>query len=237
MIHGGGWRTGDKGSESQGRQKASFFTAHGFVYVSVNYRLSPEVQHPAHVEDVAKALAWIVDHIASYGGDPKQIFLMGHSAGAHLAALVTADEGLSKNLESPRRCLSGVILLDSAGYDIPRNLDDFSDSAYTSASLRRCIRKGQADMDPSLTHSVCPAREKSCRLSWFSTRTENHRKRSRKSSSKLFRRARIPAAAVLAKAKSHRALNHDIGRPDDGPSRLILEFLHGKDLKTFPPSI
>ena len=122
MIHGGGFRGGDKGNVSQGRQKASFFTGHGFVYVSVNYRLSPEVQHPAHVEDVAKALAWVIDNIASYGGDPKRIFLMGHSAGAHLAALVTADEAYLNKLGKSPSMLSGVILLDSAGYDIPAKL-------------------------------------------------------------------------------------------------------------------
>jgi hypothetical protein len=49
--------------------------------------------------------------------------------------------------------------------------------------------------------------------------------------------AKTPAAAVLAKGKTHRTLNRDIGQPKDGPSGLILEFLHGKDLKAFPPSI
>ena len=124
MIHGGGWRTGDKANESQGKQKASFFTGRGFVYVSINYRLSPAVQHPAHVEDVAKALAWVADHIASYGGDPERIFLMGHSAGAHLAALVTTDERYLSKLGKSSLKLNGVILLDTAGYDIARNIDE-----------------------------------------------------------------------------------------------------------------
>ncbi len=159
MIHGGGWRTGDKGSESQGRQKASFFTGHGFVYVSANYRLSPEVQHPAHVEDVAKALSWIFDNIASYGGDPKRIFLMGHSSGAHLAALVTADEAYLNKLGKSPAMLSGVILLDSAGYDIPRNPRRFLRQSLTPSCLRRCIRKGQANMDSGITRSVCETRK------------------------------------------------------------------------------
>jgi arylformamidase len=88
------------------------------------------VQHPAHVEDVANALKWIIDNIASYGGDPKRIFLMGHSAGAHLAALVTADEEYLNKLGKSPAMLSGVVLLDSAGYDIPRNLDDLADSPF-----------------------------------------------------------------------------------------------------------
>jgi len=236
MIHGGGWRTGDKGNVSQGRQKASFFTGHGFVYVSVNYRLSPAVQHPAHVEDVAKALAWIFDHIANYGGDPKRIFLMGHSAGAHLAALVTADEDYLNKLGKSPAMLRGVILLDSAGYDIPRNLDDFSDSP-----LPRPIYEGAFGKD---------------RQTWIQASPVQYVKRGmilppflvfhtdRKSSEAISRefvealqKAKTPAAAILAKGKSHQTLNRDIGQPEDRPSGLILEFLHGKDLKAFPPSI
>ncbi len=158
MIHGGGWRTGDKGNAPQGRQKASFFTGHDFVYVSVNYRLSPAVQHPAHVEDVAKALAWVADHIAGYSGDPKRIFLMGHSAGAHLAALVTADEAYLNKLGKSPSMLSGVILLDSAGYDIPAKLDSLR-WPLNPSSCRRCIRKGQANMDPGVTRSACETRK------------------------------------------------------------------------------
>ena len=108
--------------------KASFFRGARFCLRFRYYRLSPAVQHPAHVEDVARALTWIFDHIASYGGDPKRIFLMGHSAGAHLAALVAADEAYLTKLGNAEM-LSGVTLLDSAGYDIPRKLDDFSNGS------------------------------------------------------------------------------------------------------------
>jgi arylformamidase len=236
MVHGGGWRTGDKGNVSQGRQKASFFTGHGFVYVSVNYRLSPEVQHPAHVEDVARALAWIVDHIASYGGDPKRIFLMGHSAGAHLAALVTADEAYLNKLGKSPAMLSGVILLDSAGYDLSHNLDEFSDSllprpiyegafgkdrqTWIQASPLQYVKRGKI-LPPFLVFHT--GRESSEAIS--------------KEFVEALQEAKTPAAAVLAKGKTHRTLNRDIGQQKDGPSGLILEFLHGKDLKAFPPSI
>jgi arylformamidase len=236
MIHGGGFRGGDKGNVSQGRQKASFFTGHGFVYVSVNYRLSPGVQHPAHVEDVAKALAWIINNIASYGGDPKRIFLMGHSAGAHLAALVTADEAYLNKLGKSPSMLSGIILLDSAGYDIPAKLDALSDRPLT-----RPLYEGTFGKD---------------RQTWIQASPVQHVKRGKilpsflvfyterkpaEAISKEFvealQKAEIPAAAVLAKGKSHRTINRDIGMPEDGPSGLILDFLNGKDLRAFPPSI
>ena len=92
MIHGGGWRIGDKANRAMTRHKAPHFVDHGFVYASVNYRLSKtrdDPKHPAHVQDIAKALAWIHDHVGEYGGDPDRIFVMGHSAGAHLAALIS----------------------------------------------------------------------------------------------------------------------------------------------------
>ena len=58
----------------------------------VNYRLSPGVTHPAHIEDAAASFAWVKRHIADYGGNPDRIFVIGHSAGAYLAALLATDE-------------------------------------------------------------------------------------------------------------------------------------------------
>src|SRR5262249_56357633 len=64
-----------------------FLARQGIGVVLPNYRLSPEVKHPEHVKDIARAFAWTRAHIAQYGGDPDKIFLAGHSAGAHLVAL------------------------------------------------------------------------------------------------------------------------------------------------------
>ena len=206
------------------------------MYVSVNYRLSPAVQHPAHVEDVAKALAWIFDHIASYGGDPKRIFLMGHSAGAHLAALVTADEAYLNKLGKSPAMLSGVILLDSAGYDIPRKLDDFSDGPLTRPLYEGAFGKDrQTWIQASPVQYVKRGKILPPFLVFYTDR------KSAEAISKEFvealQKAKTPAAAVLAKGKTHRTLNRDIGQPEDGPSGLILDFLNGKDLRAFPPSI
>ena len=77
-IHGGGWQTGDK-SSVQVKPKA--FMDKGFVFVSTNYRLLPKVDMETIVRDVAKSIHWVHDHIAEYGGDPKRLFVMGHSAG------------------------------------------------------------------------------------------------------------------------------------------------------------
>ncbi len=116
FIHGGTWSLGDKGSLSY---KTTAFTKANFVYVSINYRLSPDIIHPIHAGDVAKAIIWIHRHISDYGGDPQNIFLLGHSAGGHLAALVATDEYYLKDLGFSTKIIRGVIGLDSAAYHLP----------------------------------------------------------------------------------------------------------------------
>src|SRR5438067_435539 len=88
-IHGGGWQAGDKAHE---QKKPQAFADRGFVFVSVNYRLLPDATIKQMAGDVAKAIRWTHDHAKEYGGDPDTMFVMGHSAGAQLAALVCTDE-------------------------------------------------------------------------------------------------------------------------------------------------
>ncbi|MBU6303224.1 MAG: carboxylesterase family protein [Verrucomicrobia bacterium] len=69
FIHGGGWRNGDKSNPAVGSQPAAHFCAEGFVFVSMNHRLTPAGKHPANIQDVAKAVAWVHNHIAEHGGE------------------------------------------------------------------------------------------------------------------------------------------------------------------------
>ena len=115
-IHGGAWRIGDK---SRVQSKPGAFNDRGYVFVSVNYRLHPAVTNKEQAGDIARAIRWVYDHVKDHGGDPERIFLMGHSAGAHLAALVATDERYLGETGLKLSDLSGVILLDGAGYDIP----------------------------------------------------------------------------------------------------------------------
>jgi arylformamidase len=235
MIHGGAWRSGDKGNESQGYRKASFFVSQGYVYVSINYRLSPAVQHPAHVEDVAKAVAWVSDHIANYGGDPKRIFLMGHSAGAHLAALVTTDESYLRKLGKSPTKLSGVILLDTAGYDIARNIEELSKGPFIRSLYENAFgRDRQTWIDASPIRYVKSEKSLPPFLVFYTERESSET--ISKEFVQALQKAGVPSAAILAQGKNHQTLNQDIGRPGDSPSELILEFLQGKAPETFPPS-
>lgn len=110
FVHGGGFRVGDKASSKDLDPKPEYFNSKlGYVLVSVNYRLLPEGKYPTNVQDVANALAWVQDNIAKFNGDPKQIFLMGHSAGASLVAQVSTDETFLKKAGKDLSLLKGVI--------------------------------------------------------------------------------------------------------------------------------
>jgi acetyl esterase/lipase len=85
-IHGGGWQTGDRASV---QLKPKAFAEKGFVFVSTGYRLLPNVEMIDIFRDLAKSVHWVHDHIAQYGGDPNRLLVMGHSAGAQLAALIS----------------------------------------------------------------------------------------------------------------------------------------------------
>lgn len=133
-IHGGGWQTGDKSSV---QQKPRYFTEQGFVFVSTNYRLLPEVEMGVLIRDVAKALAWTHRHIASHGGDPSRIIVAGHSAGAQLAALLCTDERYLKEEGLTFTSLKGCIPVDGDTYDIPAIIE-------TAETRRRVHHEPQA---------------------------------------------------------------------------------------------
>jgi len=120
FIHGGGWAFGDK---KRLEHKAEMALRNGWVYVSINYRLSPRVKHPEHSRDAAAAIAYVRDHAEEFGGDPDNIVIMGHSAGAHIAGIVASDEDLLGEYEMQPSELNGVVLLDGAGYDIPNQMN------------------------------------------------------------------------------------------------------------------
>lgn len=88
FIYGGSWADGSRHQyEFVGRALA----AQGFVVVIADYRLLPEIEYPGFLEDCAEAFAWVVAHVGEYGGDPNNVALMGHSAGAYNAAMLVLD--------------------------------------------------------------------------------------------------------------------------------------------------
>ncbi len=116
MVHGGGWRLGDKSSKPVVSNKVAHWVPKGVIFVSVNNRLVPAAYPVEQAEDVARALSYVQANAPSWGGDPKRIVLMGHSAGAHLVALLASDpELVSKENAKP---WLGTVALDSAAMDV-----------------------------------------------------------------------------------------------------------------------
>jgi len=127
MYHGGSWSSGDKAITGVVHPKMEYYTQRGWIFLSVNYRLTntqlpaghpDQVTHPTHVQDVARSIAWIVENISTYGGNPDRIVLVGFSAGAHLVSLVTTDESRLGVHGYSAHDIDGVVLLDGL-YDIP----------------------------------------------------------------------------------------------------------------------
>lgn len=117
FAHGGGWRSGDKG-RTTGYTKTNHFLRRGFAFASVNYRLVPAARVEDQAQDLADALALLVRLAPGRGVDPRRIVLMGHSAGAHLAALVTTDPTYAQAAGVDPQRLAAVVLLDGAAYHV-----------------------------------------------------------------------------------------------------------------------
>lgn len=113
MVHGGGWQRGDKAMEAVVANKVAWWTARGFILISSNYRMQSGADPLNQARDIALAVGTAQQQAASWGGDPGRFILMGHSAGAHLVALLSS----SPELRGPLRWL-GTVALDGAGFDI-----------------------------------------------------------------------------------------------------------------------
>jgi acetyl esterase/lipase len=118
FVHGGAWTRGDKNHFGIYAAVGRCFARHGLGMVSINYRLSPAVRHPEHIRDVARAFAWTHRHIARYGGRPDEVFLVGHSAGAHLVALLATDPRYIKAEGLTPADVRGVVAI-SGVYNLP----------------------------------------------------------------------------------------------------------------------
>ena len=123
-VHGGGWKHGDTSGGASGGMKTTWANQ-GIVMIGVNYRLTPEVTHPAHVEDVAAAIHWAHENAGKFGGDPGNISLLGHSAGAHLVALVATNPRFLGKYGMQLTDLANVFPIDTASFDLTKESSPF----------------------------------------------------------------------------------------------------------------
>ena len=211
-IHGGGWRRGDKAAVGL---KPVFFNAKGWIFVSVNYRLLPEGQHPANVNDVALAVAKVHDSIAEKGGDPERLFVMGHSAGAHLASLVATDPKPLQTAGKPLSIVKGVISLDTNAYDLPTlvgtAMKPFYDSVF--GTEEGVLKDASPQLHVAAGKGIPPFLL--CYSRGMGERAEPVRTAAAEAFRAALEKAGIAAEVVAATDRNHGEINQWFGRDDD----------------------
>jgi arylformamidase len=220
-IHGGGWQRGDK---TDVQKKPQAFVDKGFVFVSINYRFVPKVTIKQMAGDVAKAIRWTHDHAKAYGGDSGTMFVMGHSAGAQLAALVCTDDRYLKAEGLPLSIIKGCVPVDGDTYDVPMQIQ-------TVEQRRADIYKGkfgdaesQRDLSP-VTHVAKGKHIPPFLILHVADHPETKAQSQRLA--KALQEASVPARAYPAEGKTHTTINSDLGLPDDEPTQALFEFLAG----------
>ena len=211
MVHGGGWRIGGKAETAVVQNKAPYFTGRGYVFISINYRMLPDADPLAQAQEVAQALADAQRKAAGWSADPRRFILMGHSAGAHLVALLTAQPALA----SGSRWL-GTVALDSGALDVPDIMEHRHLRLYDEAF----------GSDPAFWRNVSPAHVLQAgsqpMLLVCSTQRDDSCPQAREFAQRL--RAGGARAEVLEQAKSHREINLQLGA-DAAYTQAVQAFL------------
>jgi arylformamidase len=232
-IHGGGWQAGDKASVDL---KPRVFVEKGFVFVSTNYRLLPSVEMETIFHDVAKSLGWVHKHIAEHGGDPNRILVMGHSAGAQLAALICIDDRYLKTEGVPFTVLKGCVPVDGDTYDVPAIIE-------TAETRRRVHGQPQAKFGhrekfgntsekhrdfSAVTHVAKGKNIPPFLILHVADHPDNAAQAQRLGA--VLKDASLPVTVFGAKETNHRRIDAELGQPDDPSTKALFEFV-GEALK------
>jgi acetyl esterase/lipase len=221
FVHGGAWRFGDKARVGQ---KPEAFVERGYLFASANYRLEESVSPREQAGDVAKAVKWLHDHVGEHGGDPGKIFLMGHSAGAHLVALVGTDERLLGECGLGLAAVRGVVLLDGAGYDVPKQIAEARLERVQGLYQRAFGDDERAQREASPVTHVATGKNYPPFLIFHVGQRRDSREQSELLAGKL-RDSGGQASTVHEPERNHMTLNRELGMPGDEPTGKVFEFL------------
>lgn len=227
-IHGGGWQVGDKGDVAL---KPQVLTDRGYVFVSTNYRLLPEVPMGELIRDVAKALAWVHRRIADYGGDPTRIVVGGHSAGAQLAALLCIDERYLNEVDVPFVALKGCVPVDGDTYDIPKIIMTaehrqalYGGKMFTFGHRQKFGNDPEKHVDFSAVTHVAEGKDIPPFLILYFSGNPDTTAQARRLAAVL-EAAAVPATVHGKRDSNHRRLNNELGMADDPTTQELYEFL------------
>ncbi len=217
FIHGGAWTGGSRsGFDRIGRP----FARNGVAFVSAGYRLSPQVKHPAHIQDVARGFAWTAAHIGTYGGDPDALFVSGHSAGGHLAALLATDDDYLKAEKLSLDKIKGAIPISGVFVVSRRMKNVFGDDAEVckKASPQSHARAG---LPPFLI--------------LYADKELGNLGRQAEAFAPTLKKQKVKTTIVMGKDRNHGSIMMRMAAEDDPATQAVLEFIaqHSK-LKLTP---
>jgi len=188
------------------------------------------------VRDIARSIHWVHEHIAEHGGDPNRLFIMGHSAGAQLAALVCTDDRYLKAEGLSLAITKGCVPVDGDTYDVPAIIE-------TAETRRRVHGLPQAKFGHREKFGNDPAKHRDFSAVTHVARDKgippfqilhvaDHPDTSAQAQrlGNVLRDAAVPVTVFGAKETTHNKLNADLGLPDDPATKALFEFL-GKALK------
>jgi acetyl esterase/lipase len=240
-IHGGGWHSGDKADMDH---KPKAFAEQGYVFVSVNYRLwTPPWTSSDHegvrrfqwsptfpgtvtltdeAEDLAKAVRWIRDHIQEYGGNREALAVLGHSAGASLAALLCTDDRYLKREGVQLTAIKACVPLDGDAFDIPLHMKL---APARQAEVDR-HRFGDDQLQRRLSPVTHIARGKNIPR-FLIPHVADHPLTSSQSQrlADALRDSGVLAKTYVAAGTDHTRINSELGLPGDEPTKAVFEFL------------
>ena len=227
-IHGGGWQTGDK---TDVRVKPDWFASKGFIFVSCNYRLLPDVDMETLTRDVAKAAGWVHRHIRQFGGDPDRILVGGHSAGAQLAALLCTDQSYLSAEGLALANVIGCLPVDGDTYDIPAIIE-------TAETRRRVHHQPQAKFGHrekfgltaenhqrfSAVNHIQPRKNiPPFLILYVGNHPDNAAQATRLAAA--LKEGQVPVSLFAAKDTDHVKLNNLLGTPNDPATIAVDAFL------------
>ncbi|MGH7943688.1 MAG: alpha/beta hydrolase [Opitutaceae bacterium] len=225
-IHGGGWVRGDK---SEVKLKPAAFVDRGYVFVAINYRFLPDATIKEITGDVAKALHWVHRNARQYGGDPNSIFVMGHSAGAQLAALVCIDDRYLKAEGLSLRMVKGCVPVDGDTYDVATQVKMVEAVQQRPFFISHRNKFGHEAALEELSAVTHVARDKG--ISPFliihvadfpqsRTGLQSHLLATR-----LIHHGGVSAKVLAVPGKTHITLDSDLGAAGDATTDAILDFV------------
>jgi arylformamidase len=227
-IHGGGWQSGDK---TMVALKPKVFADAGFVFVSISHRLLPNVDMAAITRDVAGALGWVHKNIATYGGDPTRLLVMGHSSGGQLAALMCTDDRYAKAEGFSLTMIKGCVPVDADTFDIPAIIEVAETRARVHhLPLPTYGHRQKFGDDPAKHRDFSPvthvAPDKGI-PPFLILHVAGHPDTTAQAQrmANVLQTARIPVKVVAGRETTHASINDNIGAANDPVTKELFAFV------------